>query len=536
MGLTAEQACARYDKRVNEDAQYWQGGLQDCYDFTQPFRQAVGFNTRSGGGKVAGERRTRLIYDSTAVMAAQRGGGRLKRALTPDFEQWLLLKPGPLVDPGQRTSLGRLLEDTTAIVWTVLNNGAFSAASDGMYSDLMNGMGAMLALKGDEHDPVRFVPLAAELVVIETDSYGRQCGWWYPIKIRGEEIKRRWPDANLHKDLKEKIQKDGDAEIELLLYCWRNGPRSFDWKVLWKEQKHELHSEPLRSSPFITPRFYVVPGEKRGRGPIMLAMPHIKTLNKAVEMQLQAGAFALLGAWMTTDDQLYHPRKSQLRPGGFLKVKRTGGNFGASIERLPVAENFDLGVIIIDELRMQIKEMLFDEPLPPKSGAVRSPTEIVARLKQLSQDINGAFGRLYLELFRPLVERIVDILQQWGLVDERVEIDDYIMTVQILSPLANTQMLEEIEKTVRFYEILVATAGLEEARVFIDSDAWGVWLHERMGATAKVISLPEERAEKRRLNEEMKAAALAAGIQEPQQEESGPVTPLQPSDDGALAA
>lgn len=512
MALTADLACKRYQKLGTEDEQYWQANLQDIYDYAMPYRQATGFSGKMASGKNPGAKRTTKIYDATAVMAAPRGAGKLKRALTPDHESWFLLAPGPLVDEGQKTRLAKDLEDTTAILRVVFDSTKFSSAADGMYLDLYAGQGAMLVLKGDEDELVRFVSLSAEKVVIDTDAYGQQRGWFYPIRMECGEIEKRWPDYKKHRDLTKMIRDKPDQEVELLLHCSREGPRKFTWQVIWKEKAHELHTEQLRSCPFIVPRFFVVPGERRGRGPLMLAMPHIKTLNKAVEMQLQAGAFALLGAWMTSDDQIYHPRKIALSPGGMVKVKRTGGPLGASLARLPVAENFDLGTIIIDELRMQIKEMLHDEPLPSEAGAVRSPTEIVARLKRLSQDINGAFGRLHTELFRPLIERVVDIMQQWGLVSDNIRIDDYIMKVQVLSPLASSQMLEEVEKTVRFYEILVATAGIEEARIFIDTDAWGIWLHERMGVTSKIVRDPEERKRLRELAEEMKMMAAQAGI------------------------
>jgi hypothetical protein len=512
LALTAEKACKRYQKLSTEDEQYWQSNLQDIYDYAMPYRQAAGHSGKMASGKTPGAKRTTKIYDATAVMAAPRGAGKLKAAMTPDHESWFLLAPGPLVDKSQATRLAKELEDTTAILRAVFAAGDFSAAADGMYLDLYAGQGAMLVLKGDEEDLVRFVPLSAEKVVLDTDAYGRQRGWFYPIRMECGEIEDRWPGYKKHRDLTKMISDKPETEVELLLHCSREGPRRFTWQVIWKEKSHQLHTEPLRSSPFIVPRFFVVPGERRGRGPLMLAMPHIKTLNKAVEMQLQAGAFALLGAWMTSDDQIYHPRKIALAPGGMVKVKRTGGPLGASLARLPVAENFDLGEIIIDELRMQIKEMLHDEPLPSEAGAVRSPTEIVARLKRLSQDINGAFGRLHTELFRPLIERVLDIMQQWGLVSDNIRIDDYIMKVQVLSPLANSQMLEEVEKTVRFYEILVATAGVEEARIFIDTDAWSVWLHERMGITSLIVRDPEERTRLREISQQMKMAAAAAGI------------------------
>ncbi len=40
-----------------------------------------------------------------------------------------------------------------------------------------------------------------------------------------------------------------------------------------------------------------VPGEAYGRGPVLLALPTIRTLNKAVELQLKSAAIQMLGIW-----------------------------------------------------------------------------------------------------------------------------------------------------------------------------------------------------------------------------------------------
>lgn len=534
MAYDAKGACERYSKLATEDEQYWQSNLQDIYDYAQPFRQAAGFHGRGASGKQPGERRTTKIYDATAVVSTMRGAGKLKQAITPDDQDFFLLAPGPLVDAGQKDRLAKELEDTTAIVRAIFQGPHFSPGVDGMYLDLYAGQGALMVLKGNEETLVEFVSLPAHRVVIDTDPFGRTNGWYYPIRMAAAQIPKRWPEYKKLRWLTDLIREKPDDEVEVLLVCTREGIRSYNWQVILKDKQHELFQEELRSSPFITPRWFVVPGERRGRGPLMLAMPHIKTLNKAVEMQLQAGAFALMGAWMTSDDQIYNPRKISLAPGGMVKVKRTGGPLGASLERLPVAENFDLGSIIIQELRMQIKEMLHDEPLPPEGGSVRSPTEIIARLRRLSESINTAFGRLHSELFRPLIERVLDILQQWGLVSDAIRIDDYIMKIQVLSPLANSQMMEEIEKTLRFYQILVGTVGIEETRAFIDTDQWAVWLHERMGITAQIIRSPGERKRLREVAEEMKMAAAQAGI-DPSRFAANDVVPSETAAPGVAA-
>lgn len=511
MALTAEYVCKRYEKLAAEDQAWWDAHQKDIYDFAMPNRR------RAGEEITRGAKRSRRVFDSTAVMGTLRGSKKLKDSIVPDFYQWFRLVPGPMVtDVNQRTTLKKKLEASTAIAWAWFQAGTFSTAADEMCYDLMAGQGAMLVLKGEPREPIKFVGISAESLVVEVDGFGRQCGWYWPQKVPAEKIEKTWPRADIPRDLAKIIADTPDKEIDLILHCARQD-EGFVWMVLWKDGKHELYSEPLRTSPFITPRYFVVPGETRGRGVLHLALAHIQTLNKAVEMQLQAGAFALLGAWMVSDDQLYNPRNNQLKPGGMLKVKSTGGPRGASIERLPIPENFDLSGIIIDELRMQIKEMLFDDPLPSETGSVRSPTEITARLQRLAKDINLAFGRLHQEFFIPLLERVLDILAQWGLIDlEEYKIDNLVTEVQVLSPLADSQAIEEIEKTVRFYEIMVATVGLEETKIFIETDEWAAWLHERMGVTSKIVSLPEKRIEKRQNYEAMRLAAAQAGI-DPQQ-------------------
>ncbi|MEO0606609.1 MAG: portal protein [Pseudomonadota bacterium] len=506
MALTAEYVCKRYKKLATADQAWWEHHLKDIYDYAMPNRRRAGVEVNPGA------KRTTKIVDATAVVATQRGAGKLKRALTPDFEDWFRLVPGPIVqDVNQRERMKRDLQQTSAMALAVFASGGFSLAADEMYQDLMAGTGAMIVLRGDQLEPVRFLAISSEAVVLEEDAFGRLCGWYYPQKSVASRIEKIWPNADIHKDLRKIIKETPDKEIELILHCSRQGD-GFRWMVIWKDGEHEMIGEDLRTSPFITPRYYKVPGETRGRGPLTLALAHIKTLNKAVEMQLQAGAFALLGVWMVNDDQLFNPRNNRLKPGGMLKVTKTGGTFGASMERLNIPENFDLSGIIIDELRMQIKEMLFDDPLPAETGAVRSPTEITARLQRLSKDINTAFGRLHREFFIPLVERVLDILQQWSLIPEAIKINNLVTKIQILSPLADTEKLEEIEKTVRFYELMVATVGVEEARVFVETDAWGVWLQERMGVDSRVISLPERREEKRQQMQALRAAAAEAGI------------------------
>jgi hypothetical protein len=506
--LTAETLCRKHGELVIEDQQNWLDQRRDYYRFCAPYR-----DPKLWGSAEKGPRRPNEVFDATAVVACQRGAGRLQRGLVPDEENWITLVPGPLVKRADRERTKRILDDVTGILRGLLGLEGFGLAIGELFVDLFAGEGALLVLRGDEAEPVKYAAVPPEHVQTIDDSYGRTKTWIYCKKIAVEEILRDWPKARLTKELAKQLAADPGKEVELLLSCEKLGAWSYAFKVIDKERKTAIWEEPLRTSPFITPRMFKTPGQRRGAGPPLLAMPTIKTLNKSVEFELKAAAFAILGAWMTTDDGVYNPRTASLSPGGMLKVNSNGGPRGPSMMRMDIPSNFDLSRIVSQELRVQIKEMLMDDDLPSPTDSVRSPTEIVERLKRLVQHIAGAFGRLFAELIVPLVQRVLDIADQFGLLPERVQADGLLVKTQVISPLANAQMLEDVQKVVQWIEIMAQTLGPQEAQVQIDPDQVGPFLQEKLGAP---VTLLRDAGERKKVRTQLQQAAQQAYEQEAQ--------------------
>lgn len=508
--LNATQLVARHGKLVVEDQQGWYKGREDVYKFVMPFRKppmSAGVRTDSKAPPPATD-----IWDATAVVAAQRGAGRIQRALTPDYEDWIGLGPGPMVPDQNRDRWARELDHCTKVARGIIDQGGFGLAAGEMYQDLYAGEATLLVLRGSGPEELaKFAALPPELVQTIEDSFGRIKCWLYEKRMSGEDILEDWPKAKLPDDLAKQIRDDPCKEHDILITCEREKRGKYAFKAIWKPGKVAIWDEQLRTSCFITPRFFKAPGQRRGLGVPMLAMPTIKTVNKAVEFELKAAAFAILGVWMTTDDGVYNPRSTALAPGGMLKVASTGGPRGPSLARLPIPDNFDLSRIVTQELRIQIREMLYDDDMPYQGGPVRSPTEIVERLKRLVQHIAGAFGRLFAELIVPLVQRVLDIADQWGLLPVYPEIDNLLTRAQVISPLANAQMLEDVEKAARWVELIIGFYGPQEAHVQADPDKVGPWLREKLGADIKLQRSDGERAGVR---EQMMQAAAQAFQQE----------------------
>ena len=147
-----------------------------------------------------------------------------------------------------------------------------------------------------------------------------------------------------------------------------------------------------------------VAGEIYGRGLLLTALPDIKTLNKTKELLLKNATLSVMPVFTAQDDGVLNPHTVKIVPGAIIPVARNGGSQGESLRPLPRAGDFNVSQLIINDLRMSIKQILLDESLPPDNMSARSATEIVERMKELSQNLGSAFGRLINETMIPIVD------------------------------------------------------------------------------------------------------------------------------------
>ena len=75
--------------------------------------------------------------------------------------------------------------------------------------------------------------------------------------------------------------------------------------------------------------------------------------------------------------------------------------------------------------------------IPDKGKTPSSATEIMARMKRISEMYLGAFGRLVNEIIPDVVRRRIDILYRKNLLDTNVKIDDLLIKIDVVSPMAS---------------------------------------------------------------------------------------------------
>ncbi len=439
--------------------------LDDAYDYILPYR---------GGGKYRrenkGAAKVDKIFDGTGPQAAMRFAGRVQSDLTPPFQDFFLLEAGPgaplvLQQAGiEEKAFITELQKTRDVVHAITHQGQFHVAAHEMYQDLFVGTGALLTEESDDPEEIiRDVAVPGHEIALETDGWGRVSGVYWQRDWKAGMIEEAWPNGTFSEGLRKLMRDKSDTDVSILqATVYNRARRQWELTVLdmrEKEKSAPIHTKTYRTNPWLTPRFWVVPGEPYGRGPGLIGLPYVKTLNKARELHLHAAAFALLGVHTYRNDGLFNPDTVRWEPGALIPVGSNGGSQGPTLQSLNIPNRFDISQVVIADEREQAQIAMLDHSLPPEDGAVRSATEIAGRMKRMSQDLGGAYSRLALEVVVPLVRRRIDILQAKGIIPNKIPIDQLLVALKVTSPIAQTQNANKVQPRVDFMQIVASLLG-----------------------------------------------------------------------------
>lgn len=472
-------------------ADQWRSLLQDAFDYSMPNRSTFS-NMTQGGKKVD------RVFDSTAVNAVIAGANRIQQDLMPAFKKFVKLVPGPMVPEHLKDGLARRLDEVNDKMFAFIHASNFDTSINETLLDLMVGTGCLLCLEGDTLKPLNYVPVSIAEVALEAGPWGGVSGVFRKHEVEVRNIKAQWPDAKLTEDMKRMLVDNPDKKVLLeegtYFAMAKDGSAATAWHydviACVGKDEDRIVERSYGLNPWVTPRWYKLPGEVFGRGPVILALPDIKTLNKIVELVLRNAALAISGVYTGVDDGVLNPNTAQIIPGSIIAVASNGGPRGPSLQALERSGQIDFGKIETEEMRMTVKRMLFDRQLPPDTGPVRSASEIIARVKELSREV-GSFGRLYNELIVPVVQNTLQILSRRGLVPA-LKIDGMFVQVQVVSPLAQEQNISDVEIVVRWLSILGAL-GQELVMMTANTEDLGKWMGEKLGVPNELIREKKQR-------------------------------------------
>lgn len=488
MRLSAEDVLKRHDKALTKKEDF-RSLYEECYEFALPQR-----NLYDGyyEGKVGGQKKMNRVFDSTAINSTQRFANRMQSGIFPPQRKWCRLEPGPDIPEDRKEEAQAALDIYSDKLFASLKQSNFDIAIGEFLLDLSVGTAVMMVQPGDDVNPLNFIPVPQFLVSFEEGANGQVDNVYRRMRLKGESIMRQWPDAIIPDDLQKKIDQKPTEDLEFIEATVLDQKRGdYCYHVIHKESKAELVYRRMEESPWIVSRYAKVAGEIYGRGPLITALPDIKTLNKTLELLLKNASLAIAGVYTAADDGVLNPNTVKIIPGAIIPVARNGGPQGESLKALPRAGDFNVSQIIMNDLRMSIKRILLDESLPPDNMSARSATEVVERMKELSQNLGSAFGRLINETMIPLVTKILRVMDQRGLIDLPLKVNGLEIKVSAVAPLAMAQSMEDVQNVLQYAQI-VQQAG-PQAQMTLKTDAMMDYIAEKLGIPQKIRNTQEER-------------------------------------------
>jgi len=490
----------------------WRQIYEDCYEFALPQRNLYdGFYE---GGNAPGQNKMARVFDSTAINSTQRFANRIQSGLFPPQSSWCRLEPGSEIPQERQIEVQQILDIYVEKMFDLLRQTNFDLAMGEFLLDLAVGTAVMLVEEGDETTPIRFTPVPQYLVAIEEGAHGKVDNVYRRLRMKAEAITRQWPDAELSDKLKRMVDEKPTEEVELIDATVLDPETGeFHYYLIEKEGKAQLLERKLKSSPWIVARYMKVAGEVYGRGPLVTAIPDIKTLNKTLELLLKNASLSIAGVYTAADDGVLNPQTISIRPGAIIPVARNGGPQGESLRMLPRSGDFNVSQIVINDLRMNVKKTLLDDTLPNDNMSARSATEISFRAQELAQNLGSAFGRLITETMIPLVSRVLSVMDDRGLIELPLEVNGLQVKVTPVAPIAQAQSMGDIEKILQW----VTAAGQlgPEGQMAVKTSAIVDHVADKMGIPASLRTTPAEREQM--MQQAMQAAQMAAEQGEPQQ-------------------
>ncbi len=499
------EALIKRAERAETKRQSFARLMQDVFAYAMPERDswnAYGY----------GQQRNVQVYDSAAVVSHARFANRLQQALFPPAQKWCRLTlPPELAAAEGAEQLQVDLQGATDLLFRHLHASNFDMAANEFCQDLGAGVGAMLIEDGrlgtrrTRGPRLRCQAIPSGLVAYDEGPFGVVEGVFFQQKLPARLVRRTYPDAEGLPDSIARLERDDpDAPVELLQATYYDAQDDgYRLEVVHKADKARFVERKHTTMPWVITRWAKAPGETHGRGPLVQALPDIRTTNKLMELMLKSGSNAVGGVWTARDDGVLNPANIRIVPGTVIPVQSNGaGPYGPSLKALEFPGNFQISEILMDRLTTRIRQTLFDDPLPPEVQRGLTATEVIERVRRFQAD-TGAFGRLMTDAVSPIIVRCIDILDQAGefaaprFAGLMQALRDDAIRVQPTSPLAMAQDQADAQAVWAFASnaAQLGDFGMRMLAAGIDPDRAGPWVAERSGVPQALIPSTTETAQ-----------------------------------------
>jgi len=441
----------------------WEDHWQEILDYVMP-RKADVTTVRAKG-----EKRTDVLFDSTAITANTLLAASLQGTLTSPSLPWFSIKlRDKQSNEDHQTQLW--LEDTARRMYDAFNDANFNTEVHEMYLDLTSiGTGCLFVEEhkdGFTDNGIHFKTLHINEFYIQENNNGFIDTVYRKYKMSARQAVQEFGEDNLGEKILEAAKNKPEKEF---VFIHAVEP-SIDYKratgkVATKLKYHSCHvcqedkmvvrTGGYNEFPYLVPRWSKATGEIYGRSPSYNALPDIKTLNKAVEIGLKAWAKAIDPPLLVQDDGVIG--RVRTTPAGITVIRNDG-----AIKPLQIGSNWQITDMKETQLRTAIRQAYYSDQLQLQEGPQMTATEVQVRYELMQRLLGPTLGRFQSEFLNPLIERVFGIMFRAGaLLPPPDNIQEAKMDIEYVGPLARSQRMEEAQAIDRLYQLAANVAQID---------------------------------------------------------------------------
>ena len=461
---------------MRTEQRMWVTLWQELADYIQPRKGNIAFKRSQA------QQQTDRLFDSTAPHANELLAASMQGALTSSAFRWFTLAIRNL-DLRDHQDVAVLIDQCSDDMFAAINESNFMSQSHEVYLD--DPCFGIAGLYVDEKEPsrivrpgsLRFMALPPGSFCIGENSEGYVDTIFREVQMSARAIATQFAGTVKSGDLKDTLgaqvamalKQNADERFGLLHaiyprqdYALKLGRRlpatEKPYGSVWVEPRSRvtLRVSGYDECPIMAPRWTVTSGEIYGRGPGVIALPDIKTLNKAQELKLKAWAKLVDPPLMVRSEAVLGG--VQIRSAGITYVRDMD-----SIKPLTeIAGDLKTADMEEEKLRGSIRRMFFSDQLQMQDGPQMTAYEVQVRYELMQRILGPTLGRLQVEYLNPLINRIFWIrlrasekdspyrkLYAWC-TQKGVPLD-----VEYEGPLAKAQRLAESSSMQRYWQIIL---------------------------------------------------------------------------------
>ena len=495
----------RYDK-AKKRKDLSQKIIDECYEYALPLRE------RPYSSRGTEEPDTDNLFDSTAPAALQDLASQMLDDVWPVDAKPFELTSGPDIPQNMAEELNKSLSPVTEDIITTINNSNFRNEAHEALQDWGIGTGVLLPEEGNALEPVRFRALPLPEVCLDTGPFDSVDAMFRPREVKCADLKTLWPDGNFGQDLTQGINETPERKVDVVEGTYRDwtkkGTETWKYCVFAPKEKHKIKDGEYTgdgSKPFVDFSFTRVAGEVMGRGPVMLALPDIKTLNLTKRFILENADLAIAGVWQAEDDGVLNVDTVRIEPRTI--IPKAPGSKG--LERLDIKDSgFNVAELVIADLQNSIKQVMFGDDLGEPNKTPFTATEVLERSANRARRRAGPYNRLVNELLFQVVRRVAYIRIKQGAF-KLPALDGRAIRIRPLAPITRAQAQDEILRHQRFMEMMLMTQGPQQTAMLVNSEEWGRWLAKKMGVEPTLVRGRIEAKQMQQAIAAMQAMAVA---------------------------